>query len=154
MAQAMAQAADAMAASASAVKSAERTLRIFEAFAQARSVDIPVSACHALVRKLAALGYLYEIGPRRGYYPTLRWLDYARVIARHDPLIERMTPLMEDLARASGENAPDVHALAVPVELAGECHALAIAGPVHRMDAALSTHAKRLLLASRRSQRR
>ena len=55
MAQAMAQAADAMAASASAVKSAERTLRIFEAFAQARSVDIPPSACHGLVRKLAAL---------------------------------------------------------------------------------------------------
>lgn len=27
------------------------------------------------------------------------------------------------------------------------------AGPVHRMDAALSTRAKRLLLASRRSQR-
>lgn len=62
-----------------------------------------MSACHGLVRTLAARGYLYEVGPRRGYYPTLRWLDKARLVADHDPLLERIAPVMEDLARATGE---------------------------------------------------
>lgn len=69
----------------------------------ARRVGIPVSAAHGLVRTLVARGYLYEVGPRRGYYPTLRWLDKARLVAAHDPLLERVAPVMEELARATGE---------------------------------------------------
>ena len=95
------------------VKSAERTIRILEAFASAceplalselaRRISIPVSACHGLVRTLEARGYLYALGPRKGYYPTLRWLEKARAIAAHDPLLERVTPLLEGLAASTGE---------------------------------------------------
>jgi DNA-binding IclR family transcriptional regulator len=55
------------------------------------------------VRTLLARGYLYEVGPRRGYYPTRRWLDMARHVAAHDPLLERIAPVMEELARSTGE---------------------------------------------------
>lgn len=95
------------------VKSAERTLQILETFARAceplalsvlaRRTDIPVSACHGLVRTLEARGYLYESGPRRAYYPTMRWLEKAQVIAAHDPLAHRVTPFLEALAAATGE---------------------------------------------------
>jgi IclR family transcriptional regulator, acetate operon repressor len=98
---------------ASPVKSADRTVLILEAFAEAlqplalselaRQIGIPVSACHGLVRTLSARGYLYEVGPRRGYYPTQRWLDKARLIAASDPLLERVAPAMEELAAATGE---------------------------------------------------
>jgi DNA-binding IclR family transcriptional regulator len=203
-----------------------------------------VSAAHGLVRTLLARGYLYEVGPRRGYYPTLRWLDKARLVAAHDPLLERVAPAMEDLARATGEtvvlakragaatvylkvvesrrpvrysaqagdqrplhassigkaillqlpaaerdallsgarlaritpntltsrerleqdlaagakrgwthsrgeNVPDVHAIAVPLAIAGEPYGLAVAGPAHRMVPNLATHARRLLRAGR-----
>ncbi len=232
------------------VKSAERTLQMLEAFAQAceplplselaRRMAIPVSACHGLVRTLTARGYLYELGPRRGYYPTLRWLEKARLIAAHDPIAERVTPLLERLcdetgetvllgrqlgesviylvviesrnsirysarvgdlkpmhsssagktllaamprlerdallggarlarftpntitSRAAlekelaegqargwyatrGENVADVHAVAAPVRLGGQVHAVVIAGPGQRVDAALEAHVRRLL---------
>ena len=238
----------------SPVKSADRTILILEAFAAAlaplalselaRRVGIPVSACHGLVRTLTARGYLYETGPRRGYYPTLRWLDKARLVAAHDPVVERVAPVMDELARATGEtvvfarragqatvylkviesrhpvrysaqagdqrplhassigkallmqmsraerdalfagyrlaritsatlttrerleqdlasghkrgwtqsrgeNIPDVHAIAAPVQIAGEVYGLGVAGPVHRMAENLPRHAARLLKAAR-----
>jgi len=196
------------------------------------------------VRTLLARGYLYEVGPRRGYYPTLRWLDKARLVAAHDPLLERIAPVMDELARATGEtvvfakragpvtvylkvvesrrpvrysaqagdqrplhassigkalllqmapaerdallsgarltritpntitrrerleqdlaagarrgwthsrgeNVPDVHAIAVPLAIAGEAYGLAVAGPAHRMEPNLAAHARRLLRAGR-----
>lgn len=236
------------------VKSAHRTLQILEAFAQAceplllselaRRVAIPVSACHGLVKTLAARGYLYELGPRRGYYPTLRWLEKARLIAAHDPIAERVRPLLERLAQETGEtvllgrrldesviylvvaesqqsirytarvgdlkplhssaagktllaampraqrkallaglklarftpstitrravlekelaageargwfatrgeNVADVHAIAAPVQLGGVAHAVVVAGPGQRMDAAADAHVKRLLKGCR-----
>ncbi len=95
------------------VKSAERTLQIFEAFAEAgeplalselaRRIAIPVSACHGLVRTLASRGYLHERGPRGGYYPTLRLLEKARAIAAGDPLARRIGPRLEELAAQTGE---------------------------------------------------
>lgn len=231
------------------VKSAERTLQLFETFAQAceplalsdlaRRNAIPVSACHGLVRTLESRGYLYECGPRRAYYPTLRWLDKARLIAEHDPLARRLSPALEALRHATGEtvllgsraeervvylmvlesrhairysarvgdlkplhsssagkallgampqaereallarlklarvtpntitrrdaleknlaagqargwyatrgeNVPDVHAIAAPVALGGRALAVVVAGPAHRMDAALKRHVKHL----------
>lgn len=95
------------------VKSAERTLQILETFARAceplvlsdlaRRTAIPVSACHGLVRTLESRGYLYESGPGRAYYPTLRWLEKAQVIAAHDPLSRRLVSFLETLAGATGE---------------------------------------------------
>jgi IclR family acetate operon transcriptional repressor len=38
---------------------------------------------------MQARGYLYEIGPRGGYYPTLRLKHMAAVFADHDPIVLR-----------------------------------------------------------------
>lgn len=236
------------------VKSAERTLQILEAFAEAceplalselaRRIAIPVSACHGLVRTLKARGYLYELGSRRGYYPTLRWLEKARAIAAHDPVAERVAPFLESLAGETGEsvllgrllgervvyllviesrnsirysaqvgdlkpmhsssagkallgsmsdeersarlatlklarvtantitsretlerdlatsrargwymtrgeNVADVHAIAAPVAVGGQVHAVVVAGPAPRMQASLASQVKRLQKACR-----
>jgi len=98
---------------ASTVKSADRTVQILEAFAAAgeplgiaelaRRLAIPVSACYGLIRTLEVRGYLYELGLRKGWYPTLRWLQKARAVADHDPVLERVAPLLEQLCAASGE---------------------------------------------------
>lgn len=95
------------------VKSADRTLQILETFATAgeplgvaelaRRLAIPVSACYGLVRTLELRGYLYELGLRKGWYPTLRWLQQARAVAAHDPVLERVSALLEQLCAASGE---------------------------------------------------
>ncbi|MDH4093175.1 MAG: IclR family transcriptional regulator [Betaproteobacteria bacterium] len=95
------------------VKSADRTLQILEAFAAAgeplgiaelaRRLAIPVSACYALLRTLELRGYLYELGLRKGWYPTLRWLQKARAIAEHDPMLERVAPILEALGKSAGE---------------------------------------------------
>lgn len=96
-----------------AVKSADRTVQLLEAFAAAgealgvaelaRRLAIPVSACHGLLKSLEDRGYLYELGPRKGWYPTLRWLQQARLVAARDPLLKRMAARLEELCAATGE---------------------------------------------------
>ena len=95
------------------VKTAGRTLDLFEAFARegkplslsqlARAIDAPVSSCFGIVRTLKARGYLYEVKARAGYYPTNLLFEQARVIAGHDPLAERFVPLLEKLRDQTGE---------------------------------------------------
>ncbi len=88
------------------VKSASRTLHVFEAFAEAgsllslaelsRAMSIPRSSCLALLRTLVSRGYLYRIGTN-GYYPTRKLQSMAEVIARCDPLVDRVLPIMTSL---------------------------------------------------------
>ena len=95
------------------VKTAGRTLDLFEAFARAgkplslsqlaRAIDAPVSSCFGIVRTLQARGYLYEVKARAGYYPTKLLFEHARVIASRDPLAERFVPLLEKLRDQTGE---------------------------------------------------
>lgn len=95
------------------VKSADRTVQILETFAAAgeplgvselgRRLAIPVSACYGLLRSLEQRGYLYELGPRKGWYPTLRWLEQARLVAAHDPVLKRIASLLDALCAATGE---------------------------------------------------
>ena len=95
------------------VKTAVRTLDLFEAFARAgkplslsqlaRAIDAPVSSCFGIVRTLEARGYLYEVKARAGYYPTKLLFEHARAIASHDPLAERFVPLLEKLRDQTGE---------------------------------------------------
>lgn len=95
------------------VKSADRTVQILETFAAAgeplgvselgRRLAIPVSACYGLLRSLEQRGYLYELGPRKGWYPTLRWLEQARLVAAHDPVLKRVASLLDALCAATGE---------------------------------------------------
>lgn len=79
-------------------KIVERTLDFIELFAAqqkpltlsdiSRALKIPVSSCHDVLQALQSRGYLYEIGPRAGYYPTIRLLNLASTIARHDPIAQ------------------------------------------------------------------
>jgi len=95
------------------VKTAGRTLDLFEAFARAakplslsqlaRAIGAPVSSCFGIVRTLEARGYLYEVRARGGFYPTKLLYEHARAIASHDPLAERLVPLLQKLRDRTGE---------------------------------------------------
>lgn len=95
------------------VKTAARTLHLFEAFAEAQSplsltdiarrIDTPISSCHALVKTLQSLGYVYVLEERKRVYPTKRLLQVAESIAGHDPLLESVAPILMDLRDALGE---------------------------------------------------
>jgi IclR family transcriptional regulator, acetate operon repressor len=90
-----------------------RTLDIFEIFGAAqqplslseiaRTIKVPVSSCHLLLRTLLDCGYLYSLGRRKLYYPTRRLYDVARSIAAHDALIEGLRPALTNLRDRSGE---------------------------------------------------
>lgn len=236
------------------VRTLDSALQMFEAFADhgrpmtlselSRLLEIPTSTCFGLMRTMQARGYLYEVGGRKTFYPTARWLTKAREIGRHDPVLEILHPLLEqlrdgseetvilskrlgdavvyvdvleskrtvryaaeigqlkslnltssgkallgampehereaallrlhtatgarlnasqrtqlkeDLAQFSktgwfigrGETSMDVMGIAVPVTVAGDLFAIAIAGPLSRMDPRLTAHAKQLLSCAR-----
>jgi DNA-binding IclR family transcriptional regulator len=86
---------------------------MFETFAEhgkpmtlsemSRLLEIPTSTCFGLMRTLEARGYLYEVGGRKTYYPTARWLMKAREIEKHDPIYELIRPHLVKLRDASGE---------------------------------------------------
>jgi IclR family transcriptional regulator, acetate operon repressor len=84
-----------------------RTLDFLEIFADqkrplsaseiARLLGIPASSCHDVLQALQERGYLYELSPRGGYYPTLRIYEIARTIADHDPVVLRTDVLLRSL---------------------------------------------------------
>ncbi len=87
-----------------------RTLDVFEVFAQqkrplsltelVRQLDIPVSSCHDVVRALEERGYLYEVRPRGGYYPTSRLFELSKIILDNDPVADRAEPILRHLSDA------------------------------------------------------
>jgi DNA-binding IclR family transcriptional regulator len=95
-----------------AVKTAKRTLDIFEAFAAkqepltlsdlARQIRSPISSCHGVIRTLKARGYVYLLDKRR-YYPTRKLLDLGSRISPHDPVMERLLPHLETLRARTDE---------------------------------------------------
>lgn len=95
------------------VKTAVRTVNLFEAFARrkgpmtltqiAESLSAPISSCHGLVRTLSAMGYLYTSEQSRAIYPTKRLLEIATVISDHDPVLESIVPILESLRDNSNE---------------------------------------------------
>ena len=84
-----------------------RTLDFLEIFAVqkrplsaseiARLLDIPASSCHDVLQALLERGYLYELTPRGGYYPTLRLYETAKIIADHDPVPLRADSILRAL---------------------------------------------------------
>lgn len=109
----MAEAAQPEKAMSSNVKTALRVIEIMEIYARegrsltltelAKLLGAPVSSCLGLIRTLAALGYLYETGRRQGYYPTGRLLAIAQMIAKADPILDRVYPALEALRDETGE---------------------------------------------------
>ena len=89
------------------IKTAARTLDIFECFEAAgkplslselaAQIDAPVSSCHGLVRTLKSRGYLYTVSGRSTLYPTKRLLKIASSIARNDPVLAQLRPILEGL---------------------------------------------------------
>lgn len=80
-------------------KIVKRTLDFFEVFAEygrplsltelSKYLDIPVSSCHDVLQSLQERGYIYEIAPRRGFYPTLKLQELATRIVANDPILTR-----------------------------------------------------------------
>jgi DNA-binding IclR family transcriptional regulator len=95
-------------------KIVERTLDFLELFAAqrrplslsdvSRLLNIPVSSCHDVLQALQERGFIYEVSPRGGYYPTLRMLETGRVIAEHDPVVMRAEVLLRELRDALDES--------------------------------------------------
>ena len=89
------------------VKTAGRTLDLFETFAKAqtplslselaRALNAPPSSCFNLIRALQARGYLYSVQPRRQLYPTRRLFEVARAIALGEPWMARIEPVLAQL---------------------------------------------------------
>jgi DNA-binding IclR family transcriptional regulator len=88
-------------------KIVDRTLDLLELFAAekrplslseiARLMKIPVSSCHDVLQAMEARGYLYELAPRAGYYPTLRLQHLGREIGDNDPVVQRADLLLRSL---------------------------------------------------------
>jgi len=86
------------------VKTAGRTLDVFETFAKAqtplslselaRALNAPPSSCFNLIRALQARGYLYSVQPRRQLYPTRRLFEVAKAIVAGEPWMARIEPAL------------------------------------------------------------
>jgi DNA-binding IclR family transcriptional regulator len=95
------------------VKTAGRTVDLFEAFAKLRrpaslselaaAIGMPLSSCSNLVRTIQARGYLYVLRDRGPFYPTARLLEVARVIAANDPILLRVAEHLIALSEACEE---------------------------------------------------
>jgi DNA-binding IclR family transcriptional regulator len=95
-------------------KIVDRTLDFIELFAAerrplslsdiSRLLRIPFSSCHDVLKALQVRGYIYEIGPRAGFYPTVRLLELAKTIAHHDPILLRAEVALRDLRDTIGES--------------------------------------------------
>jgi IclR family transcriptional regulator, acetate operon repressor len=97
------------------VKSASRTLDLFELFAReqqpltlselAAGLDAPLSSCSNLLRALKERGFLVGIGGRRQVYPTRKMFDIATAIASGEPWVRRLLPKLEALRDRTRETA-------------------------------------------------
>jgi IclR family acetate operon transcriptional repressor len=95
------------------IKTAARTLDVFEIFAAAKGpltltelagrLGSPLSSCHALIRTLQLRGYIYVLGERKRVYPTKRLLMIAQQIAQNDPMLEQIAPVLLALQQETGE---------------------------------------------------
>lgn len=89
------------------LRSPDRILNVLEAFGDtrralslsdlAKQAGLPVSTCHSIVGALLRRGYLYFANPRKELYPTRKLLDVAQHITSHDPLLERVAPILGQL---------------------------------------------------------
>lgn len=95
------------------VKTAGRTVDLFEIFAKAkkpltlseiaRALGAPQSSCFNLVRALETRGYLYSVGGQKRVYPTRKLFGVADAIAAYDPVLARVEPLLEALRDETDE---------------------------------------------------
>lgn len=95
------------------VKTAGRTVDLFEAFAKARApltlseiaraLGAPQSSCFNLLRALETRGYLYSVGANKRVYPTRKLFEIADAIAGYEPVVPRVSGALEALCRDTSE---------------------------------------------------
>jgi DNA-binding IclR family transcriptional regulator len=95
------------------VKTAGRTVELFEIFAKAqqplslteisRALEAPLSSCLYLVRSLESRGYLYGVGGQRQIYPTQKLFEVGKSIAVGETWVSRLEPILEKLRDATAE---------------------------------------------------
>jgi IclR family transcriptional regulator, KDG regulon repressor len=96
------------------IKSAERTLRLFELFSRrqerltvteiARGLDIPQPSASMLLTNLAGLGYLEYDRFARSYAPTIRVLLLGSWVGQRLGGRQSLVALLEDLHQTVGED--------------------------------------------------
>ena len=97
------------------VKTAGRTLDLFEVFARhreplsisglARALGMPVSSTFNLIRSLEDRGHFYSVGPPRGrlYYPTRKLFRTSETIVGNQPWLLELEPRLRLARDRSGE---------------------------------------------------
>lgn len=106
-------------------KIVKRTLDFLEVFADqgralslseiSKLLQLPASSCHDVLQALMERGYVYELAPRNGFYPTLKLQELSQRIVANDPILPRAEMRLRDLrdrfdasilmARIDGEKA-------------------------------------------------
>ena len=79
------------------VRTAERTLSLFEVFEKvrqalnlaeiAKAMDLPLSTCRNLVGTLLERGYMYSLSQKKPLYPSREILHIVENIVAHDAAI-------------------------------------------------------------------
>lgn len=95
-------------------KIVDRTFDFLELFARERRLlslsdiahllKLPLSSCHDVIQAMQSRGYLYEIAPRAGYYPTMRLHALGKEISDNDPVLMRTELLLRSLRDALDES--------------------------------------------------
>ncbi len=95
-------------------KFVERALDLLELFAEqkrplslsdiSRLMGIPVSSCHDVLQAMQERGFIYEVSPRGGYYPTLRLYEAGKIIAENDPVMVRADHVLRELRDSLDES--------------------------------------------------
>lgn len=95
------------------VKTAGRTVDLFELFARARTplklsevaraLGAPQSSCFNLVRALETRGFLYMLGDSKRIYPTRRLFEIAEAIVEFEPIVPRVQQRLAELRDETAE---------------------------------------------------
>lgn len=95
------------------VKSAIRTIELFNVFADARrplslaelseKMKAPKSSCHELIQTLTHLGYTAVVEGGKSYYPSRRFYEMAEQINTYNPTKERIQNSLRALRDSTGE---------------------------------------------------
>jgi DNA-binding IclR family transcriptional regulator len=130
-----------------AVRTADRTLEIFNLFARlqtpltvseiGRELSLPTSTCYALVKTLVDTGFLYYLRPKGPLYPTKRLRSIADAFEKNDPLAQRIRPHLAALRDLTQETI-----------VLGRIHA----GKIYYLEALLSPHPIRYTIEPGASQ--
>jgi len=63
----------------------------------------PRSSVFNMISTLVDHGYLYQPVPRGGYYPTSKWMEFAREVSDSQPLPDSVHKLLVQLMQETGE---------------------------------------------------